>query len=106
MGLSVQYSIELTYPQSVPIMIGVHSLIQRAMMLVTTNIGQALISHPNLENGALITNIIYCCLLGIVIIIQIAIKEKLNREEADRVVNYTISTVANYFNNPAEIADE
>jgi len=85
MGLPVQFGIELTYPQPVPVMIGVITIIHWGMMIVLTNMGQALIGNPKLENGGMVTNIVYCCLLCVSIIIQIPVKERLNRENANFV---------------------
>jgi len=85
MGLPVQYGIELTYPEPVPVMVGILTVVQWSMMLILTNVGQALIEHPNLENGGMVTTIVYCCLLCLSIIIQIPVKERLNREDANFV---------------------
>ena len=40
LGLSIQYGMELTYPQSVPLMACITALFQRIFTLILTNIGQ------------------------------------------------------------------
>jgi len=91
-NLLLQFGIELTYPESVTIMVGLNGLIQQLFGVVITQIGQVLISNDDAgedENGCLSTkgatnaNISFLCWLGLAILLQVFIKEDLKRMKAE-----------------------
>jgi len=83
MNLVIQYGIELTYPQSVPVMAALSCYSQQIFGLLVTQVGQTIFTNIE-ENGTKIANITFCCILGVAAITQMIVKEDLKRQNFDQ----------------------
>ena len=82
--LVIEYTIELTYPESITIMLGINSLFQQIFGIILTTIGQYFISsNDDKIKGGTFANITFCSALGIASLLQVFVKEDLRRQKAD-----------------------
>jgi len=80
MNLTTQYGIELTYPQSVPTMAGMTTLVGNILAIVITQTGQSLI----LSRGEQAANIWFCTVLLVAAVLQLLVTEDLRRLRANQ----------------------